>query len=1207
MPGYERTKDGFRFAFGGLKTNDSADAIDPSKSPYCQNVRSFGGHAVLTRPGYEFLFLAGGDPITDIRAYAELDSDDEPRFLCRNTQNKIYVNADSGTIAATLSGTGLGVSMLPFRPNASIEPWMYIAATEDYKKFSTPDADNHVTVQNVGIEEQHQPPDACPDAFSYYDFSGIASGWGNTGTAGTVTNVDHWGSLNICGDAVLPDPASGPHVRYSVEVDSSFDYQRGMVIQFDPGGSPYTSIVEDVIPAVNNGAVLTIDAIYYYSGTTGRCVIVPTPMPISGVPSISGNVPTSASIFQSGIMSTLRRGALVSLNGSETCFVLSASTGPSGQPCFEVETTGTFAAGDTIEGLPAIVVCDVNPSIANTTMLSPAINSTVTTGDGILTHNLSPNPFNQLLSPANTTPQEADYVSLNIKMDTVDEIDNILISFTLSTNGDALNYSITPSEIIGTAAVAAVATAAQVEFPISALTRVGNNPTLTLADALSLVVTVTANASCQVEIGSVVLGGGGQPDVGTQGSPYFYSNITRSSDTGVPSNPSPITRYGVSPRRQNVIITNTDDVGDTQGNQWRQYRYGGAVTSFRFIGSIPNDGYADQFTDAYSDAAALGGSVIEYDNFQPWPTIDAPYTAQPGTVDGVTTTITVVGTVVLVTYSSASAFTDPAPATITRWLPGTLMLLGGQSAYTLWNRPTLITLAAPPAAFYYAYEFNLVENAGSISPDYLLILEPNVAAQPLPYLVGPDAQGVVFGCGDPFRPGRFYYAKSYAPDSAPDVNSQELTPPSEPLLGGETIDGLSFMGSPDRWWALYPQIGNTVQPYQAIERPVGRGLAAPFGHCTDGRTGFFWAKDGIWAAPGFGVGFSLTDADLYNLFPHEGVAGRNVTYAGKTIYAPDYARAGAFRLSFGAGFLYADYLDTTGTPRTLVADLTVPDATGSLRARWIIDVYADPIRCHYAVEQQAGTVLTEGTTYPRLVMGGQSGNVYEQAPLSNDNVTPIDGKIATFEDYGGDLRQDNLFNDAFLDFTPVSGIDVTPISGGTAAASTSQIDAASTRQQTNVPVGLELKYMGVLLEWTDDFDEQSAPTTLYAWQPMLQGVPIAVFRWKTQGTSFGLLAYFHIRQINFAYRSAGTADVTLTITVYDGTSPDPITLPGTSGQLRKVMFPLTFNKGMLYFFEGACDEEWQAYVSECEFYVGEWNRQESYKVFRGIEAPTGIS
>ncbi len=1142
--------------------------------------------------------------ITDIRAYADLDTDNEPRFLCRDAAGNVFIDVDSGAQVGVILDSGAGASMLPFRPSQSIEPWMYIAGTADYKKFSTPDALNNVTVRNVGIEEQHSPPEICPDAFSYYDFSELAADWTPTGTAGATSDVDTWGGANVTGAAILPDPASGTNVRYSIEVDPAFHYERGMVVKF---GVSTISIIEDVIPAVNNGNVLTIESIFYYAGTTGRCVIVPTPMAVDNVPEIAGNTPSQGSVFLPQPLSTLRRGSLISLNGSETCFVLSATSGPDGQLCFEVDTTGTFAAGDTLEGLTAIVCSNVSPSVAGGSLTSAAIESTLSgAGDAIYTQTFATNPFNQPMSPSDHTPQPEDLISINLGG--MNLIRFVKISFVLSAAGDALNYTIYPQSVNGPLAAGVDPAYLGVQFPVSALTRVGNDQALTLADCIEVVITWNSpSGSFPIQFGSLSIGGGGQPDVG-EGSPYFYSNITRSSDTGVPSNPSPITRYGVSPRRQAVIITNTDDVSDPQANTWNQYRFGGTVNTFRFIGSLPQNGYPGIFTDNYSDAAALAGSAVEYDNFQPWPTIDRPYNATPGTVAGVTTAIEVIGTTVVVTYSAAAPFTDPAPATILRWLPGTLMLLGGQSAYTLWNRPVAFTPASPPAN-YYAYLFNLVENAGTQSPDFLTILEPNIAAQSLPYLWGPDAQGTVFACGDPFRPGTLYFAKPYAPDAAPDRNTNELTPPSEPLLGGETIDGLAFAASPDRWWALYPQIGNTVQPYQAVERPVGRGLGAPFGHCTDGRTLYFWAKDGIWAAPGGSVGFSLTDADLYNLFPHEGVLGHNITYAGHTIYAPDYARAGAFRLSFCAGYLYADYLDSTGTARTLVADLTVPSANGSLAARWIVDIYADPIRCHYAVEQQAGTVLTQGENYERLVMGAESGNVYVQTKLVNDAGEPIPVAIATFEENGGDLRADNLFNDAFLDLFPrsVDGVAVTPITGRTASAAPTDIPFAATRTQTNVPVGLELKYMGLLLEWTDDFDSQSLPTVLYAWQPMLQAVPIAVFRWKTQGTSFGLLAYFHIRQINFAYRSAGSEDVTLTITVYDGQDPDVITLPGTSGELRKVMFPLTPNKGMLYFFEGTCTEEWQVYVSECEFHVGQWNRMGPYEIKRGIEAPTGLA
>jgi hypothetical protein len=121
---------------------------------------------------------------------------------------------------------------------------------------------------------------------------------------------------------------------------------------------------------------------------------------------------------------------------------------------------------------------------------------------------------------------------------------------------------------------------------------------------------------------------------------------------------------------------------------------------------------------------------------------------------------------------------------------------------------------------------------------------------------------------------------------------------------------------------------------------------------------------------------------------------------------------------------------------------------------------------------------------------------------------------------------------------------------------------------------------------------------------MYQGVPVSVYHWKTQGTSFGWKSYGHLRQWNFAYRS--TDIVTITITAQDGTSPAPITLPSTNGALAKTMFPFTFNKGMLYTFLGVSASQWTPYLSESELFTGEWGRTTPYALMHDIEAPVGI-
>src|SRR5208282_1985539 len=170
--------------------------------------------------------------------------------------------------------------------------------------------------------------------------------------------------------------------------------------------------------------------------------------------------------------------------------------------------------------------------------------------------------------------------------------------------------------------------------------------------------------------------------------------------------------------------------------------------------------------------------------------------------------------------------------------------------------------------------------------------------------------------------------------------------------------------------ALYPQPDNPAQRYNFVQQPIPRGLAAPYGHCTDGRTLYWWAKDGIWSSSEG----SLTDADLYSLFPHEGVVGNDYIYAatGQPVRAPDYSQAGSFRLVYANYYLYALYKDTTESHayNVLVYD--------TRRKAWSVDVYsgfADPyvisvraVTAFYHPEQQAGTLVTSGTRFDELIM-----------------------------------------------------------------------------------------------------------------------------------------------------------------------------------------------------------------------------------------------
>lgn len=1164
--------------------------------------------------------------ITDIRAYSTLETDNLPRILVRDSSNRVFI--DSGQVG-TLSGSSQGACMIPYRPNASPQAWMYVAAAEDYKKYSAPDIITQgVIEQEVGIEEQQDAPTACPNDFEYTDYVGPAAGWAAGGTAsGLADTVRYTGTAG----AVLADPAEEGvlNTKASVQVSTIEGLQIGMAVHFSTGED---SAVTEIYPEINAGVPLSIESVYYFSGTTGECVIVPTQSPVSTAFQVEGTVPSP---YATSPLASLVRGSIVELSGgsgTEFVFVLSVSVGPDGTICFEADTTLGFVAGDSITGVPAACFQGVGPAASGATIVTGDITYLQTgAGVGTVSTPLGTSPFNVISADGLSVTQQFDYLGFSVNISDLERLVAVTFIFninpTVNYTEDGFYYQVDSSQLVAHPPVQTQVDALFAKFksgliteaqlveqvnalsilpssqyttllvPITSLKRFGSNTGLTLSDTNGFRMQIETTGTVNVRFGPNTIGIGNQPDIGPTGSPYFYRVRTRSSLTGAVSNPSPPPRYGITARRQSIHLTMQDTVGDTQADTWDIFRMGGAVNTFRYIGSVQNTGGVDTFTDNFFDTAALNGSVLDFDNFQPWPTIDQPYNVTAGGGSGVTITVSVIGTVVLVVYSSASVFTDPAPATILRWLPGTIMTLDNLNAYTLWNRPTLVTLASPPAAHYFAYMFRIVENAGTATPQTLTIKEPLVANQDLPYLWGPDAEGTVFGCGDPFRPGNVYFCKSFNPDSAPDKYNQEITNPSEPLMGGEVLNGLALVASTKRWWALYPNFGSGNR-YQAVEAPVRRGLIAPYAHATDGQVVFFWAKDGIWTT----LGQDLTGPDLYNIFPHEGVIGRDYVYGGQTVHAPDYKYASMFRLCFKNNYLFADYRDSEGLPRTLVCDLR-----DRQNPAWCVDEYADPIGVHYAVEQQAGTLLSTGSIYSSLVMGDDNGLVHVERDLANDNTVPIPAAVATFEFNGGDVRSNELYNDQFVDLIPaaIAGVNATILEGGTSVQAVFIIPTAATRQHTNIPIGLELSYMGVLLDWIDDFDNQSVPTLLRSWQPMFQSVPVAMNLWKNQGTSFSLPGYKHLPRLMIAYKA--NAAVTLTITVYDGTPPAVVTLPSTGGAYRKTLFWLTFNKGLLYFIMARCDgTEFQLYLSDCEIYVGAWEREEPYLLVHDIATAIGV-
>lgn len=719
---------------------------------------------------------------------------------------------------------------------------------------------------------------------------------------------------------------------------------------------------------------------------------------------------------------------------------------------------------------------------------------------------------------------------------------------------------------------------AELVIPLAEFTRVGNDQSRSLQNAGKWQVLVNASATVNVAVNSLYTFGGYDTDVGDAGADYQYRVRPRSSSTGVVGNPSPATRYGVNPRREQVLVDVPSTTYDPQIDTWDVFRYGGTVTSWRYIGSI-KVGSTAPFYDTYGDDAASAGDALDFDNFEPWPTVGLPIT---GNVTQLAGTVAVV---------------ESTDQTILRLLPGTLVEIGAQNVYTLRVRPTLVS-AGPPATYLLQFE----ENAGAAGAGVTLpytIQEPIVARQFLPYSWGPDASGVVFAVGDPLRPGTLYFAKPYAPDSAPDANNIEVVQPSEPLLGGIVVDGLGFVGSTERWWALYPQPTNPAQLYNAVQTPDTRGPIAPYGICTDGRKRYWWAKDGIYSDDG-----SLTDEDLYPIFPHEDVSGRDYQYHGVTVFAPDYNLAPKFRLVYSNSYLYAIYPVASGAYKMLVCDLR--------RKAWMTDQYHVEITAAYHVEQQPES---SGALNPIMLMAGESapgsgvGALYNPLAGQNDDTTSITAQLATFEFDGGDLRAPKQWGDLFLDIDTeaggAGGTSVALLDQGSIIAGPLPVATGGGGTRLRIPVDLGgvviSDFAGLYITWNDDFSVQALPTKLYAWQPSFVIQPAKGLGWYTFGTTFALDGYMHIRELMLAWVS--TAPVTLAITSYDGQSPAQITIPSSGGALQKAYFPLTANKGLLYKFVAQSAQPFQLWLDQSEVHVGEWARQGPYATSRSFGPP----
>lgn len=392
---------------------------------------------------------------------------------------------------------------------------------------------------------------------------------------------------------------------------------------------------------------------------------------------------------------------------------------------------------------------------------------------------------------------------------------------------------------------------------------------------------------------------------------------------------------------QNANITPTPSP-DPQVNKIDFYRQGGGLANPTYVGTGPNS--ATVFNDTLSDLAAANNRELEFFNFEPVPSIDLP---RSGVLNAASQVLT-------------SVSGDPFN---TRWLPGTIILIGNPSqvAYTAVRRPFNSTT------------WNFTNNDPNVTPIpdgtnlTWNIAEPDLAAQPLAYIFGiTDNINYVFGVGDPNRPGTLYWCTGSNLDSWPDTNQMDVTDPSEPLVNGAMAVGLGVLFSIKRAWVIYPNFFNALATVTGTSgstwtlqaTSINRGLYIPRCVAVEGGGSiFFRVSDGIHFSRAGASSVSITDDTLYPLFPHESPgAGASVpqpiTRNGVTIYPPDDSKPEKQRFKIVGAYLYYDHVGTDGNPHTWVLD--------SRTMSWIWDSYQNGTPTAHAAnegESQQGTLV----------------------------------------------------------------------------------------------------------------------------------------------------------------------------------------------------------------------------------------------------------
>jgi hypothetical protein len=939
-------------SFKGMDITSPLNRLPPGRVAMAENVRAYieGGFTLRNRLSDPVVTVDSS--IHTIQRLNDTTPDGPPNGYC------YIIGTDSGSafcnaqkVASGL--TGNPISILPFRPNTSVQPWAYIGDDAPYPNVTVDSGyacAGMIKVRSDGVSRKMgiMEPQVAPTVSTGGTTTPINGTlyanqvpWTNAGGVNENYNYSQTtppGTGGVGAPFIIgPLLAGSQSITLTITGSAYINGATHAPGDAGPSGPTYPANFTGAGPKIVVGAF-----------TDGAGNVLPQPSPVPLVVNVGAGitlqVPAGAAQFQLGIDSDNAQFATntgsFTVSGSVT--VSSVATVPStlGSVTAYVWGDSPHGAGvatylwrnpnDTGSGISRSIgsapvtttnnswQIDTTPATDNPTALPQwdQLTSSSTVSGEIA---LFPVPFSQ--SGNNATNFNACIVGTiffptgGVHSLTLVYKDQIMLGIgggvTASYSSGVAPAPYSPQGISGqTISVAASLPLVFVSNPN------GENPQQTTTLSISV---PSGGGSFQFEIdwdfwyhagrtfvmtidGNVIppLPAGARTNVS-----YAYTYYA--SETGAESNPSPPSSPQITPVLDNIVSAQYSP--DPQVDKVNYYRQDEALASYTYVGSGPNTNPPTPIIDSVTDLVAASNRQLEYDNFEPVPSIDLPRSG----------TCTVSGGVIMRT--GGDYFN-------TRWLPGTVILIGApppfgdpvipQVAYTFIARPTSNTEVTIPG---------VPDGVGRLWN----IAEPILAAQPLAYIAGPtDNINFAFGVGDPLRPGTLYWSKGSNLDAWPDTNQMDVTDPSEPLVNVVMSCGIGVLHSIFRAWFIYPNFFNALATVTGTQgttwtlqaTSINRGLFIPRCLAVEGSGNYFFrVDDGIHYSKGGAASVSITDDDLYPLFVHEGSTPQPVTRNGVTIYPPDDSKPEKQKFSIVNGYLYYDHYGTDGLPHTWVFDI----------------------------------------------------------------------------------------------------------------------------------------------------------------------------------------------------------------------------------------------------------------------------------------------